>query len=537
MTANTAKTKSRPGSAWAPLRHPVFRMLWCAWMAANLCMWMNDVAAAWLMLSLSDKPVMVALVQAAATLPVFLLGAPSGALADILDRRRYFIATQVWVACVAAVLCLVALFGQLTPTLLLLLTFANGIGLAMRWPVFSALLPELVPREELGRAMALNGVAMNGARVIGPMIAGAVIAAGGTAFVFLLNAVLSVLVAVALLRWRRERKASALPAERFFGAMRVGFQYVRQSPEMHAVLLRAATFFMFSVASIALLPLVAKQLPGGNARTYTLMLATIGVGAILAAALLPRLRQHFGRSEMVNYGSLANALVTLLLAFAPNIGVAMVALLLAGLSWLATANSLSISVQMVLPDWVRARGMSVYQMAVMGGTAAGAALWGQVATLADTRTSLAVSALCAMLALVVLCRVRIESAGARDLTPNQFWSEPELAMPLAPRQGPIMTQIEYCIDVARVEEFMQLMQESRRMRLRNGALSWELFQDAAAPSRFIEYFVDGSWVEHLRQHERVTAHDRAIWEQKLGFHLGDSAPKISHHIARRVKRS
>jgi MFS family permease len=537
VSANSKKIKADTGSAWAPLRHPVYRMLWCAWLTANLCMWMNDVAAAWLMLSLTDKPVMVALVQAAATLPVFLLGAPSGALADILDRRRYFIATQLWVAGVAAILCLVALLGLLTPMLLLLLTFANGIGLAMRWPVFSALLPELVPRAELGRAMALNGVSMNGARVIGPMIAGAVIAWGGSAWVFLLNAALSVLVALALLRWRRERKASTLPAERFFGAMRVGFQYVRQSPEMHAVLLRASTFFMFSIASIALLPVVATQLPGGDAGTYTLLLATVGVGAILSAFLLPRLRQRIGRSEMVNYATLANALATLALAFAPNLWVAMAALLLSGASWLATANSLSVSVQLVLPDWVRARGMSVYQMAVMGGTALGAALWGQVATVADTRTSLAAAALCAMLALVVLARVRVEAAGARDLTPLPFWSEPELAVPLLPRQGPIMTQLEYQIDVARVDEFMQLMQESRRMRLRNGALSWELFQDAADLGHFIEYFVDGSWVEHLRQHERVTAHDQALWEQKRSFHLGDHAPKVSHYVARRVKRA
>jgi hypothetical protein len=364
-----------------------------------------------------------------------------------------------------------------------------------------------------------------------------VIAWGGSAWVFLLNAALSVLVALALLRWRRERKASTLPAERFFGAMRVGFQYVRQSPEMHAVLLRASTFFMFSIASIALLPVVATQLPGGDAGTYTLLLATVGVGAILSAFLLPRLRQRIGRSEMVNYATLANALATLALAFAPNLWVAMAALLLSGASWLATANSLSVSVQLVLPDWVRARGMSVYQMAVMGGTALGAALWGQVATVADTRTSLAAAALCAMLALVVLARVRVEAAGARDLTPLPFWSEPELAVPLLPRQGPIMTQLEYQIDVARVDDFMQLMQESRRMRLRNGALSWELFQDAADLGHFIEYFVDGSWVEHLRQHERVTAHDQALWEQKRSFHLGDHAPRVSHYVARRVKRA
>ncbi|NVK40304.1 MAG: MFS transporter [Oceanospirillaceae bacterium] len=529
-------SRSAPGSPWTPLRHPVFRMLWFAWMTANLCMWMNDATAAWLMTSLSGEPVMVALVQAASTLPVFLLGLASGALADIVDRRRYFIFTQVWVASVATLLCIVALSGSLTPLALLLLTFLNGIGLAMRWPVFAALVPELVPRLELGKALALNGVAMNGARVIGPIIAGAIIATAGGAWVFLLNAALSVLVALALVRWKRDSKVSSLPAERFFGAMRVGFQYCQQSPEFQGLLLRSMSFFLFSVAGIALLPLVAKQLPGGNAGTYTLLLATMGGGAILGALLLPRIRQLLNRDQVAQYGALINALATLCLALAPNLWLALPALLVSGLTWLATANSISISVQLSLPDWVRARGMSMYQMAMMGGTAGGAALWGQVASLTDIRTSLTVAALSAVLVLLLVRRISLESAVARDLTPDLYWTIPALSVPVEPHREPVMVQIEYSIDPARADDFVILMQESRRNRLRNGALSWELFQDAAIPGRFVEYFVDGSWVEHMRQHERVTAHDKAIWKRKRSFHIGDEPPTVSHFIARRVKR-
>lgn len=533
---SSVPTPGAPGSAWSPLRHGVFRMLWFAWLTANLCMWMSDVAASWLMLSLSDKPLMVALVQAAATLPVFLLGAPSGALADILDRRRYFIATQVWVALVGAVLCLVALAGGLTPTLLLLLTFANGIGLAMRWPVFSALVPELVPRAELGKALALNGVAMNGARIVGPMIAGVIIGWGGSAYVFLLNALLSMLVALALIRWKHESKVSTLPAERFFGAMRVGFQYFRQSPEFRGLLLRAVSFFLFSIAAVALLPLVAKQLPGGNASTFTLLLATMGGGAILSAMLLPRVRQLLGRDQVAQYSILLNAAATLWLALAPNLWLALPALLLSGLTWLATANSFSVSVQLSLPDWIRARGMSMYQMAMMGGSAIGAALWGQVASLTDTRTSLIVAALSAVLALLLVRRIPLDAATRRDLTPSPFWKMPELSVAVEPHGEPVMVQIEFRIDPARASEFMTLMQESRGARLRNGALSWELFQDVAQPGRFVEYFVDGSWVEHMRQHERVTAHDQALWERKQAFQIGDEPPSISHFVARRVRR-
>ena len=227
----------------APLRDPVFRMLWLAWLAANVTMWMNDVASAWLMTTLTDSVVMVALVQAASTLPVFVLGLPSGALADIVDRRRYFAVTQLWVAAIALVLSALALAGGLNAPLLLALTFANGIGMAMRWPVFAAIVPEVVPRHDLSAALALNGIAMNMSRIVGPVVAGALLASVGSQYVFLLNALLSIAAFMIILRWRSQPKVSALPGERFFGAMRVGLQHVMQSPRMRVVLLRIFTSF------------------------------------------------------------------------------------------------------------------------------------------------------------------------------------------------------------------------------------------------------------------------------------------------------
>ncbi len=289
-------TQAVSASAWAPLREPVFRMLWITWLVANVCMWMNDVAAAWLMTTLTPSPMMVALVQSASTLPVFLLGLPSGALADILDRRRYFMVTQLWVAVVALIMCATILAGAMTAPLLLGLTFANGIGLAMRWPVFAAIVPEIVPRIQLPAALALNGIAMNASRIVGPLLAGAIIASFGSAYVFVLNAVLSVAAGFVIWHWKREPKVSALPGERFIGAMRVGLQYVRQSERMRAVLLRIAIFFLQSIALLALLPLVAQQLHGGGAGTFTLLLAAMGLGAIIAASQLPQgARPHDAR--------------------------------------------------------------------------------------------------------------------------------------------------------------------------------------------------------------------------------------------------
>jgi len=524
-----------PAAAFAPLADPVFRTLWVVWFTANICMSMNDVAAAWLMTSLTTSPVMVALVQTAATLPVFLLGLPSGALADILDRRRYFVVTQFWVAATALLLCLAIVSDAINPTLLLLLVFANGIGLAMRWPVYSAIVPGLVPRVQLPAALALNGLAMNASRIAGPVLAGALIAGAGTAWVFVVNAVLSVIAGFLILRWTTVEEPSALPGERFLGAMRVGVQYVRQSAAMRAVLVRVMNFFGQSTALIALLPLVARGMHGGSAGTYTLLFASLGFGAILSVFMLPHMRHRRTRDELIRDGSVVQAAAMIAAGFAPNVYVAVPVMVVAGMAWLTVANSISIAAQLALPNWVRARGMSTFQVALMGGAGAGAALWGQVAALTDVRTSLAVAAVTGVAALWLTRGYKVEGGAEEDLTPSQSWKAPVTALPVEPDAGPVMTTIEYRIDPARADEFRAVMQESRRSRLRQGALSWELFRDTNDPGRYLEYFVDESWVEHLRRFDRVTAADVALRARRLAFHLGEQPPVVTRYIAEPVR--
>jgi len=524
-----------PAAAFAPLADPVFRTLWVVWFTANVCMSMNDVAAAWLMTSLTTSPVMVALVQTAATLPVFLLGLPSGALADILDRRRYFVVTQFWVAATALLLCLAIVSDAINPTLLLLLVFVNGIGLAMRWPVYSAIVPGLVPRVQLPAALALNGLAMNASRIAGPVLAGALIAGAGTAWVFVVNAVLSVIAGFLILRWKTVEEPSALPGERFLGAMRVGVQYVRQSAAMRAVLVRVMNFFGQSTALIALLPLVARGMHGGSAGTYTLLFASLGFGAILSVFMLPHMRHRRTRDELIRDGSVVQAAAMIAAGFAPNVYVAVPVMVVAGMAWLTVANSISIAAQLALPNWVRARGMSTFQVALMGGAGAGAALWGQVAALTDVRTSLAVAAVTGVAALWLTRGYKVEGGAEEDLTPSQSWKAPVTALPVEPDAGPVMTTIEYRIDPARADEFRAVMQESRRSRLRQGALSWELFRDTNDPGRYLEYFVDESWVEHLRRFDRVTAADVALRARRLAFHLGEQPPVVTRYIAEPVR--
>lgn len=519
-------------SALGPLREPVFRMLWLAWLAANVTMWMNDVAAAWLMTSLTDSVVMVALVQAASTLPVFVLGLPSGALADIVDRRRYFAITQLWVALVAVVLCATAMAGALSAPLLLALTFANGIGMAMRWPVFAAIVPEVVPRAELPTALALNGIAMNMSRVIGPVVAGALLAGAGSPWVFLINAVLSLAAFALILRWRSQRKASALPGERFVGAMRVGLQHVQQSPRMRAVLGRIFLFFLQSTALTALLPLVARRL-GGGAGTFTLLLGAMGVGAITAALfLLPRLRERLGRDEMVRWGTVVHAAATMVVAWSPTVWLTVPAMVVAGMVWLSVANSLTVAAQMALPDWVRARGMSIYQMALMGGSASGAALWGYVAGQTSVPASLVSAAIVGPVLLLATRRLSVGTAIDEDLSPAR--ASGMVALPVVdirPDEGPVMVTVEYQIDPARAHEFAAVMRETRQARLRQGALSWGLFRDTAVVGRYIEYFVDESWVEHQRRLERFTAADVGLRERRLQYHVGGEPPRVQRYIA------
>lgn len=311
------------GDGWlSPLRFDTFRALWFTWLIANICMWMNDVAAAWTMTSLTTSTTLIALVQTASSLPVLLLGVPSGALADIINRKHYFLFTQIWLAVNATALMLFLVFGTLGPYTLLFLTFTNGIGLAMRWPIFAAVVPEIVPRDSLQPALALNAIAMNTSRIVGPLAAGTIIAVAGSQYVFALNMVLSLITTVIVMRWRYQNYVPALPGERFIGAMRVGMQHVWQSNRMRIIVLRAFLFFLQSTGLIALLPVIAKDHFEGGANTFTLLLSCLGLGAIIAGSQLPRIRKRIKSSDLINYGVIVLCIACAGVVLAPNLWIA-----------------------------------------------------------------------------------------------------------------------------------------------------------------------------------------------------------------------
>ncbi len=520
--------------AFAPLAVPIFRMLWLAWLASHVCMWMNDVAAAWLMTTLRPSPVWVAMVQAAATLPVFLLGLPSGALADILDRRLYFLATQIWLAAVAMTIFLLTWFGAMTAELLVLLTFMNGIGLALRWPVFAAIVPEIIPRDQLPAAMGLNGIAMNASRIVGPLLAGAVIAFAGSPYVFALNAVLSICAALAILSWKRQKKVSVLPGERFIGAMRVGLRYVRAAPHYKPLLLRVSLFFFHTTAVLALMPLLARDLRGQDPHAYTALLACLGLGAILSVLVLQQLRARFDIDELVRYGTLIQAVAVAGIALSPWFLLTLLLMAINGMAWLVVANSLSVTAQMSLPDWVRARGMSVFQVALMGSSAIGALFWGQVAALSDVRTSILLASISSVLFVVVSLRVRVSPPPPDAFNPVAR-ERPKAVGDIPRRAGPVVVLIEYRIDPARRYAFLEVMEETRRTRFQHGALSWELLRRSDDPAVYIEMMVDETWVDHLRHFDRITAYDQELRQRRLAFHIGPGEPVITRSIAQRLR--
>jgi MFS family permease len=297
---------------------------------------------------------------------------------------------------------------------------------------------------------------------------------------------------------------------------------------MRAVMLRIALFFLHSTALMALLPLVARGLPGGEAGTFTVLLAAMGTGAIVAALLMPQIRRWLPLQRRVLVGTVMQALASVAVGFAPDLYVAVPAMLLAGAAWITVANSLTVAAQMSLPDWVRARGMSVYQMALMGSTAAGAALWGQVATSSSIGIALAISAVTGVVAMLAAQRLKIDRGTEEELTPSRVLRVPEMQEP--PRAGRILVRVEYRIDPARADEFLALMQESRRSRLRQGALEWQLLHDIYEPGRYVEQITDPSWTEHLRRFDRISAADVALRDKRLAFQVGEEPPRVTRYV-------
>lgn len=522
---------------WKPLRHRLFRVIWIASVFSNIGTWMHEVGAGWLMTSLAPDPLMVALVQAATTFPVFLLAVPAGALADILDRRRYLIATQIWMVIAAGLLGAFTLTGATNAALLLAFTFALGIGSGMMMPAWGAIIPELVPREDLHEAVSLNSVAVNVSRAVGPALAGLIIAATGPGVVFVLNAVSFVAVILALHSWRRKSTDGELPAERLVGAVRAGARYARHSPELRTVLVRLGSFVIFASASWALMPLFVRQELQGGPGTFGLFVGMLGAGAIAGAFALTYLRVRISRDWIVKGAVALFAASMIALANSRSVAIGLIAMFFSGMAWIGVVSSLMAVAQAALPAWVRARGLAFFWVMYMGGMAIGSSIWGQIASWIGIPLVLTFAAFGAVAGIAATWPFRIRQYEVLDLTPTLHWTTPHFRDEKEMDRGPVMIVIEYQIDPSQLEEFSRALHHVRRLRRRDGAFMWEMFLDYEEEGKVVECFMFESWLEHLRQHERETAADKYIYRKVRTFHIGDRPPRVKHYIGGHMQES
>lgn len=472
---------------FAPLRQQVFAVLWVATIIGNTGSFIRDVASSWLVTELSATPAAVSLVQAAATLPVFLLAIPAGVLSDILDRRKFLIAVQLLLA--SASLCLLTLsaMGLQSVSSLVALTFIGGIGAALVAPTWQAIVPELVQRQDVKGAVALNSLGINISRAIGPALGGLLLAWFGAAVTYGVDVITYVFVVAALLWWRRGTPEDDALAERFFGAFRAGLRYARSSRELHVVLIRAAVFFAFSSAIWALLPLVARQLLGGDASFYGMLLGAVGAGAVCGALVMPRLRARLDADGLLLAAAIVTAAVMGVLSLAPPQWAAVAALLACGAAWITALTTLNSTAQSILPNWVRGRSLAVYLTVFNGAMTGGSLAWGAIAEAVGVPSALGIAAIGLLCVGLGFHRVKLPR-GEAELVPSNHWPEPLTAQPVENDRGPVLILIEYIVDRKDRPAFLKALASLSHERRRDGAYGWGVTEDAADPSRVVEWF-------------------------------------------------
>jgi len=520
--------QAKADATWEPFKSTVFRWLWTATLASNIGTWINDTTSGWMMTSLSASPLFVSLVQTAGSLPVLVLAMFAGALADIVDRRRYLIITQSWTLTVATVLSVTTWMHMLTPALLLLLTLGLGIGSALSMPAMASTTPEVVPARQLSAAVAMTSIGFNASRAIGPAIGGLILLGLGPAAGYALNALSFLAVIGVLLWWKREPTRTDLPAEQFFGALRAGVRYANNSSDFRGVLLRAVLFFLFATATWSLLPLYVRgELKAGPA-IYGVVLGAAGLGAILGGLILPKLRPWFSREQQVLAASVLFALTMVSMAYLRNSIFACVAMMIIGACWIAVLSALQVSAQTTVPSWVRARALSIYITAFSTGLVAGSTVWGWVASHWGVQSALSAASLGLVLSAAATMKIGLKGKDPDDLVPSAHWPLPIVSEEVVHDRGPALVNISYSIRPECRAEFLEAMQELGRSRRRNGAIFWGTFQDAEHPNDYIETFMIASWLEHLRQHERVSRDDQRL-QSAITALLNDGQTPVVHH--------
>ncbi|RZN29415.1 MFS transporter [Bradyrhizobium sp. Leo121] len=532
MTASPRRPSPASDGILAPLRHSVFRRIWLASLLSNLGILIQGVGAAWAMTQMTSAADKVALVQTALMLPVMLISMPAGAIADMHDRRVVAMVSLLIALVGATVLTALAWLDLVTPNILLALCFIVGSGMALFGPAWQSSVNEQVPPETLPAAVALNGISYNIARSFGPAIGGIVVAAAGAVAAFALNALFYLPLLIVLFLWDRVSEPSRLPRERLNRAIVSGMRYINHSPSIKIVLTRTLVTGIIGGSVSALMPLVARDLLHGGAQTYGIMLGAFGMGAVLGALNIGEVRKRMSGEAAVRVCAISMAGAIAAVAISKLAVVTAAALVLAGAVWMMAIALFNIGVQLSAPRWVAGRSLAAFQAAIAGGIAIGSWGWGRLTDAAGVELALLVSAALMLLSPLLGLWLRMPPVGARNEDATEMLADPEVRMPLTPRSGPLVVEIEYRVAQESARAFHNVMLEVQLSRQRNGAYGWSIARDIADPELWTERYHCPTWLDYLRQRNRATQSERELHLKAIAFHLGPEPIRVRRMLER-----
>ena len=510
---------------------PVFRSLWFANIASNFGGLVQTVGAAWLMTLMTDNAAMVALVQASTTLPVMVFSIFAGAIADSYDRRRVMLAAQSFMFVVSVALVAITWSGHINEWSLLAATFLIGCGLAFHIPSWQASVGDIVGKDILPAAVVLNGVGFNVTRSVAPAIGGSIVAAFGAVAAFAVNALSYIGLIGVIWRWSGAAPPTRTP-EALPSAILAGVRYVGLSPNLVRVLIRSFVWGLTTVIVLALLPLISKDLLGGGAVVFGVLLGAFGVGAVVGGLLSGKLRARTRNETIVRCAFVSFAAASLIIAHSPWLPVTALAVALAGGGWVIALSLFNTSVQIATPRWVVGRALSLYQMSAFGGMAVGSWVWGSLTELESLTYALQIAAASMLVGALLGLRLALPDPADMNLDPLNRWQIPDVGIDLLPRSGPISIAIVYDIDAADHMEFLSLMQRRERVRRRDGARQWTLLRDLQRPNEWIERFELPTWAEYVRFHERTTQEDGKVGDRLRALHRGKQRPAVRRMLIR-----
>jgi MFS family permease len=516
----------------APLREAQFRRVWGANMLSNFGSLIQGVGAAWAMTEMAASADIVALVQTAVMLPVMLISIPAGAVADMYDRRIVGLIALTLTLTASVSLTVLAWFGGLTPVTLLAFSFAIACGMALYGPAWQSSVNEQVPPKLLPAAITLNSISFNIARSFGPAIGGVIVATAGAVAAFGVNALSYLPVMGVLYFWRRKQEPARLPPERLNRAIISGVRYIVHSPPMRTTMIRCTLTGALGGAVFALMPLLVKDVLGGDARTYGLMLGAFGIGAIIGAFYVTTMRRKLGSEGAVRVALLSMGIGTAVAALSRNPALTAIALSFAGGGWMMSMALFNISIQTGAPRWVSGRAVAGFRSSNSAGLAVGSWGWGVLAVHIGVDKALAVAGIAMIVSPLAAIFLRMPEVETVSEDMARTVADPEVRLGLTPRSGPVVVEIEYRIEQPKAREFYDLMQKVQLNRQRNGAYGWSIARDVADPELWTERYHCPTWHDYLRQRMRPTDAERALQRTATDMHMGPEPVRIRRMLER-----